>query len=93
MNNRIQKESEWTEVKVQLELAMKKMADLELEHRQANAELTEALKKLRQHYELSQEQIAKIMGVSAMYVSLLERGKRTWSARSVEKLLGPLFCL
>lgn len=93
MNNRIQKESEWTEVKIQLELAMKKMADLELEHRQANAELTEALKKLRQHYELSQEQIAKIMGVSAMYVSLLERGKRPWSARSVEKLLGPLFCL
>ncbi len=93
MNNNIEKESEWTEVKKALEAAMKKMSDLEVEHGKANAELTEALKMLRKHYNLSQEQIAKIMGVSAMYVSLLERGKRQWSSRSVERLLRPIICL
>ena len=93
MNNRTQKESEWTEVKTKLEAAMKRMADLEVEQVKANGELTDALTLFRQHYELSQEQIAKIMGVSAMYVSLLERKKRHWSARTVQRLLGPLFQL
>ena len=93
MNNRTQKESEWTEVKTKLEAAMKRMADLEVEQVKANGELTDALTLFRQHYELSQEQIAKIMGVSAMYVSLLERKKRHWSSRTVQRLLGPLFQL
>lgn len=91
MNNRTQKESEWTEVKTKLEAAMKRMADLEAEQVKANGELTDALTLFRQHYELSQEQIAKIMGVSSMYVSLLERKKRHWSARTAQRLLGPLF--
>jgi DNA-binding transcriptional regulator YiaG len=93
MNNRTQKESEWTEVKSRLECAMQRMAALEAKQLEANNELTDALTLFRQHYELSQEQIAKIMGVSAMYVSLLERKKRHWSARTVQRLLGPLFQL
>lgn len=93
MNNRTKKESEWTEVKSRLECAMQRMADLEAEQVKANGELTDALTLFRQHYELSQEQIAKIMGVSAMYVSLLERKKRHWSARTLQRLLGPLFQL
>lgn len=93
MKTRTEKESEWTEVKATLEVAMKRMADLEAKQIEANGELTDALKLFRQHYDLSQEQIANIMGVSAMYVSLLERKKRHWSARTVQRLLGPLFQL
>lgn len=93
MKTRTEKESEWTEVKKALEDAMNKMANLEIEHGKANTELTDALKMFRQHFKLSQEQIANIMGVSAMYVSLLERGKRQWSSRSVERLLRPILCL
>lgn len=93
MKNRTEKESEWSEVKSQLECAMKRMADLEDKQTSANTELTSALKKFREHYELSQAQIAGIMGVSTMYVSLLERGKRPWSSRSVRRLLAPMLCL
>jgi hypothetical protein len=93
MNNCPEKESEWTEVKSSLECAMKRMADLEVKQVEANGDLTDALKLFRKHYDLSQEQIANIMGVSAMYISLLERKKRHWSARTVQRLLGPLFQL
>lgn len=89
MNN--PKEQEWLEIKGKLSSAMQKMAGLEQESISANAELLDSFKMLREHLGLSQEQMAKIMGVSSMYVSLLERGKRQWTARNVTRLINPLF--
>ena len=71
--------------------AMKKLAEAEEERIKANIQLTEAMKSLRSHHNLSQEQIAHIMGVSPMYVSLLERKKRQWSYKTVRRLIDPLF--
>jgi DNA-binding XRE family transcriptional regulator len=85
------REKEWQAIKSKLESAMLKVARLEHEATSANRELLQSFKMLREHLSLSQEQLAKIMGVSPMYVSLLERGKRQWTARNVTRLINPLF--
>lgn len=91
MNN--QNDKEWNEIREDFLKAMGKLADLEQSAQSASQELALVLKRFREHMNLSQEGTAKIMGVSTMYVSLLERGKRPWTARSVERLLRPILCL
>ena len=85
------REKEWQVIKSRLESAMLKVVNLENEATSANEELLQSFKMLREHLGLSQEQLAKIMGVSPMYVSLLERGKRQWTAKNVVRLINPLF--
>jgi len=88
-----QKELEWAKIRKDFEEAMGKLSSLERSAQDASQDLTGVLKRFREHCNLSQEGAAKIMGVSKMYVSLLESGKRPWTARSVKRLLGPILCL
>ena len=87
------KEQEWSKIREDFESAMGKLAALEASAQSASQELAAVLKRFREHLNLSQEGAAKIMGVSKMYVSMLESGKRPWTARSVERLLRPILCL
>jgi predicted transcriptional regulator len=87
------KETEWQSVKKELSESLERMSEIEAMQKEANIGLTSALKRLRVHYNLSQEQVANIMGVSPMYISLLERGKRPWSHKSLRRLIDPLFQL
>ena len=41
---------------------------------------------------LTQQQLAKLTGVTAQYISLLERGERPVTERVGRKLMGPLKC-
>lgn len=87
-----EKEQEWADIKADFQSAMETMVALGAAEKEAGAKLTAVLKRFREHLNLSQEGAAKIMNVSPMYVSLLERGKRPWTARSVERLLRPILC-
>lgn len=88
-----EKEQEWSAIKADFKSIMDEIMCLEASGREASDRLTSVLKRFREHLNLSQEGAAKIMGVSSMYVSLLERGKRPWTARSVERLLRPILCI
>ena len=88
-----EKDQEWAEIKADFTSVMETLMSLETASNEASTQLTGILKRFREHLNLSQEGAAKIMGVSPMYVSLLERGKRPWTARSVERLLKPILCI
>ena len=88
-----EKEQEWAKIRDDFQEAMDKLASLEQLAQHASRNLTSVLKRFREHLYLSQEGADKIMGVSKMYVSMLESGKRPWTARSVERLLRPILCL
>ena len=50
------------------------------------------LTSLRKKRGFTQRQLAKLAGVTAQYISLLERGERPVTERVGRKLMGPLKC-